>query len=129
MESMLDYLEHPEVTKEGFEAVMATLSHVLSSGKPAGHLFLEWGGKDTLKRIMKQHSEYSDEVLISTMTCVHQLGMHWALRPFIADNEIIAGILGIMDHTANPQVCNSSCSNPQVVKSNSSVTFTSVGRC
>ena len=107
LESLLDYAEHPEVTKEGFEAVMTTISHVLSSGKPAGHLFLEWGGKDTLTKIMKQQSEYSDEVLISTMTCIHQLGMHWALRPFIADNNVIAGIIGIMDKTANPQVVSS----------------------
>ncbi|CAG7837737.1 unnamed protein product [Allacma fusca] len=104
MESLLDYAESPDITMQGFESVMATLSHVLASGKPAGHLFLEWGGKDTLIKMLTKINDYSDDALISAMTCIHNLSLHWALRPHFADDSIISGILAIMDKTSNPQL-------------------------
>ena len=105
MESLLDYVEHPDVTRQGFEAVMVALSHILETGKGAGHIFLEWGGKETLIKIMKNQENYTDDVLISAMTCIHNISLHWALRHFVADQEIIAGIIGVLAKNNNTQVC------------------------
>jgi hypothetical protein len=38
------------------------------------------------------------------MSCIHNLSLHGALRPYFAEVSIIAGILGIMDKTSNPQL-------------------------
>jgi hypothetical protein len=66
--------------------------------------FVNKGGLCAFKRLLENREKYSEDGILTLLTCISLVAAHWNLRSYCIDADIIPVILNAMKDNKNPQV-------------------------
>lgn len=76
----------------------------VSDGHKACPTFVNIGGVCVLRRILENRTKYSEDGILSLLTCVGLISSHWSLRNHCVESGIMPIMLVVAQSTKCPQV-------------------------